>query len=150
MMINFNCRKIKTMRTVFYLLVLCIVISSCKKDTSPKIPPPSSQTPAQPSGYVVGNREYFWGEGWKKTSSGYEMHLDTWRLTDSAISKGINVYVAMWTEMTVFESIPSIFYDFTRKDSVRLSYTVIPGQLQVLAKSPSELDYESDVMIEYK
>jgi uncharacterized protein (UPF0305 family) len=81
---------------------------------------------------------------------GHEIHLDTWKLTDSTINKGINVYVAIWTEMTTFERIPLIFYDFLQKDTIHLSYTAIPGQLQVIAEAPFEITYLSDVFIEYQ
>jgi hypothetical protein len=50
--------------------------------------------------------------------------------------------------MTIFEKIPSIF-DFVNKDSVRLSYVATPGQ-RVTAQAPIEINYDSDVLIEYK
>jgi len=131
------------------LLFLSLTALSCRKEKDTKPYLPSTGLPP-PSGYVVDNKEYFWGVFWHKTTRGYETDLDTSRLTDSTISKGVNVYVAMWTEMTTFQQIPSIFYDFVRSDSIHLSYTVVPGKLQVLAETPLGVDYQSDVLVEYK
>ena len=78
------------------------------------------------------------------------MNLNTWMLTGSTISKGINVYVATWTEFSIFERIPLTYYDFDNKDSVHFSFTALPGHLQVTAQVPFEINYESDVLIEYQ
>jgi len=125
------------------------MVLSCKKDTYPK-PGWRPNNPAPRSGYLVDNKEYFWGVNWHKTSTGYETDFDTGNLTDSAINRGVTVYVAMWTEMTTFQQIPSIFYDFGRNDSIHLSYTAAPGKLKVFAETPLGVDYQSDVLIEYK
>jgi len=155
-MLTIESKKTKTVKRDLKLLAcvlaLIVTIVACRKDREPQPHSPISppQAPPQPSGFIVGNKEYFWTEGWHKTSTGYEINLNTWRLTDSTISKGINVSVAMWTEMTIFERIPSTFYDFNNKDSVHLSFTAKPGQLRVTAQAPFELNYESDVLIEYQ
>ena len=133
-----------------YLVVLLITIASCSKDKEVRTYPPASVVSSPPSGFIVGNKEYFWARPWHKTSRGYEIHLDTWKLTDSTINKGINLYVAIWTEMTTFDSIPLTFYEYTQSDSVHLSYTAIRGQLQVIAEAPFEVRYVSDVFIEYQ
>ena len=132
------------------LLFLSLTALFCRKekDARPYSPPSTGLPP--PSGYVVDNKEYFWAVVWHKTTRGYETDLDTGRLTDSTINRGVNVSVAMWTEMTTFQQVPSIFYDFVRNDSIHLSYTVAPGKLQVLAETPLGVDYQSDVLIEYK
>jgi len=155
-MLTIEHKKTKTVKTDLKLLAcvlaLIVTVVACRKDKEPQryypVSPP--QAPPQPSGFIVGNKEYFWGEAWHKTSAGYKINLNTWKLTDSTISKGINVSVAMWTEMTIFERIPMTFYDFVNKDSVHLSFTAKPGQLRVTAQAPFELNYESDVLIEYE
>ncbi|HEV8283667.1 MAG TPA: hypothetical protein VGQ09_05125 [Chitinophagaceae bacterium] len=140
---------------ISWLTVLLITVISCDKDvnvsrgTSGVVPP--TVTSSSSSGLIIhGNRDYFWGYPWQKTSRGYEIHLDTWRLTAVEINKGINVHVAVWTEMTTFERIPLAFYDFLQQDTIHLSYTAIPGQLQVIATAPFEVKYASDIFIEYQ
>jgi len=141
---------IKTMKKELKLLTFVLaanIIISCGKE---RHYPPLPQPAPQPITFFEANKEYFWAQKWSKTSTGYETHLSPSMLTDSTIRQGIKVSVAMWTEMTQYDSIPSIFYDFSRKDSVHLSYKATPGELKVFARTALELNYESDVLIEYK
>ena len=135
------------------LLVLFLTITSCNKDGEVKnnlFPINNPSSPSQPSGIIVGNREYFWGNAWHRTSNGYAINLNTWRLSDSAINRGINIHVAFWTEMTTFEKTPLAFYNFLQRDTVHLSYIAIPGQLQVIGHGALDTTDKSDVFIEYE
>ena len=141
------------MRTPFKLfccvITLFLINTSCSKsDISPhnvvnvinvSVPP------ALPS-----NREYFWDQSWQKTSTGYEMKLQTQRLTDSVINQGIQVSLAIYSEMTVFEILPSMINDPSLPDTINLSYTATPGELKVFAKTTVNITWQSDVSIVYK
>ena len=139
---------------LYPLLVVGLTLAaSCGKEDAP-IPnaptPPPLPVPVTPAGPVAhGNQDYFWGYPWSKTSAGYEIKLRTDRLTQDAINRGIKVHVAIWTEMSTFFPIPSRYYEPLHQAYVELSYTAAPGELQVLAKAPFEVKYESDVFIEY-
>jgi len=138
----------KQFKLLTFGVTIIVTIMACDKE--PKSYSPLPQPLPQPTTFFEGYKEYFWAQKWRKTSTGYEMNLNPLMLTDSAIRKGLKVSVAMWTEMTTYDSVPSIFYDFVRKDSVRLSYTATQGELKMFAKTALELNYESDVLIEYK
>jgi len=129
-------------------LTIIVTIMACDKERKNYSPLP--QPSPQPITFFEANKEYFWAQKWRKTSTGYEINLNPSMLTDSTIRKGVKVSVAMWTEMTTYDSIPSVFYDFVRKDSVHLTYIATPGELKVFARTALELNYESDVLIQYK
>ena len=71
-------------------------------------------------------------------------------LTDSAINRGIDVGVAVYSDWDPFEKLPFNYYDYDKKDTIHLSYDVRAGQLQVIAKASFKITYPSDVYIEYK
>lgn len=132
-------------------LTVLISIISCTKQ-EPNItdqPQPSPITP------LASNEEISWGLPWHKNLRGYEIDLSPAHLTDSAIHKGIDVGVAMYTEMTTFETLPSTIYEYTQMDSVQLSYVASPGRLQIIAQASFDLTYMSaptylsDVRIRY-
>ena len=142
---------------IIIMLLASFLFASCTKEE--KLPPytvitssplPVSPIPTHSGPFVHGNRDYFWALPWHKTPRGYEIHLNTTRLTNDQINKGISVSVAIWTEMTVFDAIPLTFYEHTQKDSVSLSYSAKSGQLEIIAKATFEIKYVSDVFIEYK
>jgi hypothetical protein len=129
-----------------YLLALLLAITSCSKDPGVTSPPNPSIPPPIPV-----NREYFWDQRWNATSRGYEIHLDTWNLTQQEINRGIDVYVALSTEMSLFNKIPNSVLEPFFPDTVHLSYTAIPGHLQVIATASFDMTGdESDLFIEYK
>jgi len=127
------------------LIALLIITSSCSKSTS--LPKPDRATEPLPPFML--NREYFWRHPWQKTSTGYEMILRASALTDSAINKGIKVHVAIESEMMPFERLPvTLNYAFF-PDTINLSYTAMPGQLQIFAKTSVNIHWLSDVFIQY-
>ena len=136
-------------RSLSFLLTLIISISSCNK--SPEVTTyPLPPGPATPPATIVIDKEYFWGSSWQKTSVGYEMKLNSPALTDSALNRGINVRVAIYTDWSMFNLLPLTLYDQFLPDTVNLSYTATRGQLQVFAKAPFDINWASDVFIEYK
>ena len=97
------------------------------------------------------NKEYFWKYSWQKDSvNSYQMIVNTWRLTDSAINRGVKVYVAIYTDWSPFERVPQTLHDVFLPDTVNLTYGVTAGHLKVFAKAPFEITWPSDIMIEYQ
>lgn len=138
-------------RLVLCIAVLFVVINSCHKYDEVRADwniPIGNPAPGTPASSV--HRDYYWGLTWQQTARGYEIAIDSWKITDSAINRGINVHLAIFTEMTTFQKLPLSFYDQVRRDSVHLSYTATRGQILVLARATFNLNYASDVMIEYQ
>ena len=126
------------------LLIAFLVIISCSKQ---EIHPADRPLYLQPAFEL--KKEYFWAQSWQKISTGHEMSFLSSRLTDSAISKGINISVAIESEMTPFERLPTtINYPWLR-DSIVLSYTIVQGKLTILAKTSIDIMWPSDVFIYY-
>lgn len=135
-----------------FIFFLSLSLSSCTKNREVAIPqtnPIPTVTPG-PAGMLMGNKEYFWGYAWQKDSAIYEMKVDTWRLTDSAINRGIKVYAAIYTDWSSFDQLPLTLTDVFLPDTVNLSYTVTAGHLKVFAKAPFDITWQSDVMIDYQ
>jgi hypothetical protein len=129
---------------VISLLWVLLIIGACNKDEV-AMPTPPAGLPA----YTYPG-EIFWAVPWNKTATGYEIVLNSKRLTQAAINKGVDVSVALWTEMTPFMQIPTTTYDLVQKDTINLSFAVKPDTLRVLAKAPFDITYESDVLIHYQ
>ena len=128
------------------LIAVLIITSSCSKSKS--LPTPDRHV--APQWPFMVNRDYFWGEGWQKTATGYEMKLPTQRLTDSAINKGIRVGLAIFSDWSGFETLPFTIDDPSYyADTINLSYTAIPGNLTVVAKTSVNITWASDVFIQY-
>lgn len=126
-----------------FLTALLIITSSCSKNESL----PLTDRPVEPLPTYMVNREYFWRHYWQKTSTGYEMILHASALTDSAINKGIKVHVAIDSEMMPFEQLPATLYYYP--DTINLSYTAVPGKLNIFAKTSMTLVGPADVFIQY-
>lgn len=128
-----------------FLFALLIITFSCSKSKSLPMP----DRPIEPlPGYMV-NREYFWRHYWQKTATGYEMILRSSALTDSAINKGIKVHVAIESEMMPFERLPVTLNYSGYPDTISLSYTPVPGRLNIFAKTSMTLVGPADVFIQY-
>ena len=128
-----------------FLVVLIIIFVSCKKEKeSITYPPAPPQVP------VSVNREYFWGIPWQKDSSGYVMNLDLGRLTDTAINRGVKVYVAIYSDWSFFYQLPQTLSDPFLTDTINLTFNLIPGHVQVFAKTPVEIKWPSDISILYQ
>ena len=134
--------KVKSTLVVSLVIVFMAVVACSKKHEEIL-----TQTPPAPT--HGDNKEYFWGLGWQKTTSGYEINLESPQLTDSAINKGIRVEVAIFTDWSVFRQLPLTFSEASLADTINLSYTAVPGRLKVIAKAPFEIDWQSDVRIGY-
>ena len=128
------------------LLVLSIIVLSCSKDDHVKSTPPPPILNPPPKD----KKEYFWGQTWDTTSRGYVININTARLTQAEINKGINVGIAVYSDWDPFVTMPFNYYYDGQTDTIRLSYIAVPGQLQIIAKTSLEIKYPSDVLIEYK
>jgi hypothetical protein len=127
-----------------------MTIASCFKDGVRMTNPPPPGPPQTSSGFIIGNKEFFYGIPWQKDSNGFEMEMDTWRLTDIAINKRINVSLAIYTDWSSFRQLPFILSDPFLPDTIGLTYSLMPGQLKVFAKTPLDIKWASDVIIEYQ
>ena len=127
------------------LLTTFLFIISCSKQEIHPIDRPVFL----PSPFEL-KMEYVWAQPWQKTSTGQQMAIQSLRLTDSAIRKGITVSVAFESEMSVFEKLPTIINYPWLSDTVDLSYTIVPGKLTILAKTSFDIAWPSDVMIYYQ
>ena len=79
-------------------LIIIISLVACHKEKAS-----IADLPAQPPQVSpIDDREYYYGIPWKRDSSGYEMNLDLGRLTGTTISRGVTVYVAMYTDWSPF------------------------------------------------
>ena len=137
--------KKNALHTLIVAFVGVSFIISCKKEEHLAI-----DRPIDNSQYFINNREYFWAQSWQRSPNGYEMTLQTQMLTDSVINKGIKVGVAIYSEMSRFEPLPvTIDYSTRPGDTVQLTYTVMPGKLKVLAKTPATITWASDVFIQF-
>src|SRR5258705_9835462 len=89
--------------------LMALIFFACTKHRDPIIAQPYTG-PVSP---LIASKEYFWRYTWQKDfANGYEiMNVDSWRLTDSAINKGIKIYVAIETEWSRFERISQTLYD---------------------------------------
>lgn len=128
------------------MFVLIMIFASCHKEKGVIMDPPVQ--PPQVS--MIGDREYFYGIPWNKDSSGYEMNLDAWRLTGAAINKGIKIYVAIYTDWSSFFPLPMTLSDPFLTDTINLTYTLVPGHVKVFAKTPADINWASDISIEYQ
>ena len=127
------------------LLITLLLIVSCSK---PEIHP--IDRPVFPPSPFDLKSEYFRAQAWQKISTGYQMSIQSSRLTDSAINKGIKVSVALYSDWSTFYLIPSTIYDQDLPDTVNISYSVIQGQLKLISVAPFDITWKSDVLIEYK
>ena len=126
-------------------LIIIIVFVACHREKA-SIP----DRPAQPpQAAPIDDREYYYGIPWKKDSTGYEMNLDLGRLTDTTISRGVTVYVAMYTDWSPFYRLPLTNSDFELPDSVNLTYSLTPGHVKVFAKTPVNINWPSDISVAY-
>lgn len=140
-------------KNIFLLLLTVTVISACSKHQDPIVTQPYTGPVVSPgfAGDLMGNKEYFWKYSWQKdVANSYEMKVNTWRLTDSTINRGVKVYVAIYTDWSPFERVPQTLHDVFLPDTVNLSYKVTQGLLTIFAKSPFEINWSSDAMIEYQ
>jgi hypothetical protein len=94
--------------------------------------------------------QYFWDNPWEKDSNNYVIKVESFRLTDSAISRGIEVYVAEYSDWSPFRQLPLTLYDPSLPDTVNLSFTAAPGEVQVIAKAPFAITWRGDVFIKYR
>lgn len=134
---------------IAYLAALFTIIISCNKDIGERTNPIQGPSP-QTIVYAVDNKEYFWNQPWQKTSTGYEIKIQTTSLTDSAINKGISVGLAIYSDWSVFETLPFTIDDPTwLRDTINISYTVTPGKLQIFAETTDDITWASDVFIQY-
>ena len=134
-----------------FLVLLVIANIFCSKH--PEViggPGPNPPAPAPPTGMLRGDKEFFFGRTWEKTSSGFEMKLATSMLTDSAIRRGIDVYVAIYWDWSPYNKLPVTLNDIDLPDTVNLRYDAMPGKLQVFAKAPFNINWASDVFIQYR
>ena len=129
-----------------FLVVLIMIFASCHKEKANTTGGPV-QPPQVP---VISNREYFYNIPWHRDSSSYEMELDLQRLTDTAIRRGVKVYVAIYTDWSFFYQLPQTLNDPFITDTINLTYTLMPGQLKVFAKTPVNLNWPSDISLEYQ
>ena len=130
----------------FSFFISVIIFLSCSKNGGLKTNP----TPSFPSGMVIGNKEYFWRSSWQKTSEGQEILVETWRLSDSAINRGVTIHAAIYSDWSPFNPLPLTLHELGLPDTVNLTYTIIPGKVKVIAKAPFTITWLSDVMIEYR
>jgi hypothetical protein len=133
------------MRALISLLFLLLLLSvSCSKEDVRTVAnrPVVVQTPAG----LRFDEEYFWAQDWQKTARGQELIVTSGRLTQAAIDKGVDVSVAIHTEMTLFTWLPTII---TLTDNIELLYKVEPGKLYVIARTSTLLNFQSDVCIRY-
>ncbi len=128
------------------LVALMIIIASCFKDGEGMTPDPS-QTQSE---IIIDKKEFFYGIPWQKDSSGFKMELDSWRLTDTVINKRVSVSLAIYTDWSSFCPIPFTLSGPDLTDTINLTYSLIPGQLKIFAKTPLDINWASDVMIEYQ
>ena len=112
--------------------------------------PPPSVPPQTSSGFIIGNKEFFYSIPWKKDSSGFKMELDTRRLTDTVINKGVNVSLAINTDWSPFRQLPLTLNDPFLADTINRTYSLMPGQVKIFAKTPLDIKWASDVIIEYQ
>lgn len=146
-----NNRRIKRMKTqhklLTYLAITCITILSCTKNHSA----PMTDRRIDPLPPYLVARDYFWGEPWQKPPTGYEIKLQSKHLTDSAIRKGIRVGVAIFSDGSNFETLPFTINDPSYfRDTINLTYSALPGQLQVFAKTTVTITWPSDIFIQYE
>lgn len=127
-------------------LVLVSVIASCANKVNYFL----IERPAENSQFLINNREYFWAESRQRTANSLEMVLQTQQLTDSIINKGLKVGVAIYADSSRFETLPVTLDDPSwLGDTIQISYTVLPGKLNVFAKTSLNLSWRSDVFIQY-
>src|SRR5262245_23670723 len=74
--------------------ILLVSIYSCSKPVIPPTPNPNSTVWYPP----IPNKEFFRRQSWLKTSTGYEIKLQSHNLTDTAIANGIKVGVAFYPD----------------------------------------------------
>lgn len=122
---------------------MLLLTASCQKDDAVPLQAPSVRS-------VWGAKQYFWINYWEAGPQGYQLKLKPDGLTQQAIDKGIRVYVAMWSETTPFEPLPTVFSIPSQGVKIELFYTARPGELRIIAQSPSSIPYPSDVYIEFK
>ena len=129
------------------LLVLIIIIAvvACSKGKAIITDRPAQPPQVSP----IDDREYYYGIPWKKDSSGYEMNLGLGRLTDTTISRGVTVYVAMYTDWSPFYRLPLTLSETFLPDTVNLTYTLTSGNLKVFAKTPLNINWPSDISVAY-
>jgi len=129
------------------LLVLIIIIAfvACSKEKAIITDRPAQPPQVSP----IDDREYYYGISWKKDSSGYEMNLGLGRLTDTTISRGVTVYVAMYTDWSPFYRLPLTLSETFLPDTVNLTYTLTSGNLKVFAKTPLNINWPSDISVAY-
>jgi hypothetical protein len=132
------------------LVGLMITIASCFKDGEGISNPPSSNSSQTSSELIIGNREFFYGIPWQKDSSGFKMELDTRRLTDTVIKKGVNVSLAINTDWSSFRQLPLTLNDPFSTEVIDLTYLLMPGRLKIFAKTSLDITWASDVIIEYR
>ena len=128
------------------LVGLMITIASCFKDGKEMMP----YTSQMPSEIIPDNIEFFYGIPWQKDSSGFTMELDTRRLTDTVINKGVNVSLAINADWSSFRQLPLTLTDPFLTDTINLTYSLMPGQVKIFAKTPLDIKWASDVIIEYQ
>lgn len=124
--------------------MLLLFVVSCSKEEVGTVA--NRPVVVQPPAALRVDEEYFWAQDWQKTTRGQEIIVTSSRLTQAAIDKGIDVSVAIYTEMTLFTWLPTII---TVTDKIELLYTVEPGKLYVIARTPTPLNFQSDVCIRY-
>ena len=132
------------------VMILLTLILSCNKNDEviTVLPLPPSGLPT----LQTSNDVNFWIKHWDTSSRGYEIHLNIQRLTQEQVNKGIDVNIAvLGADNTPWVRIPVNYIDGFLTDTVRLSYAVIPGQLQIIAKTSCPMNnYQSDIFLEYK
>lgn len=126
------------------LFMLLLFVVSCSKEEVGTVA--NRPVVVQPPPALRVDEEYFWAQDWQKTTRGQEIIVTSSRLTQAAIDKGIDVSVAIYTEMTLFTWLPTII---TMTDKIELLYTVEPGKLYVIARTSTPLNFQSDVCIRY-
>lgn len=124
--------------------MLLLFVVSCSKEEVGTVA--NRPVVVQPPPALRVDEEYFWAQDWQKTTRGQEIIVTSSRLTQAAIDKGIDVSVAIYTEMTLFTWLPTII---TMTDKIELLYTVEPGKLYVIARTSTPLNFQSDVCIRY-
>lgn len=127
------------------VLIISIAFVACSKEKAR----PAGWPVLPPQVLPVDDREYYYGVAWTKDSSGYEIDLGLARLTDTMISRGVTVYVAMYSDWSPFYSLPLTVSEVFLPDTVNLTYTLTSGNLKVVARTPLNINWPSDISVKY-
>jgi hypothetical protein len=136
------------MKIIITLFAFFVLLAACKKEAGLK---DLSSNPTLPYSSIDHNQEYFWMRGWTKLSGNkYKSIINTSRLTDTVLNRGISVWVAVYSDWDPFEQLPFTSNNSFLADTIRFSYTAIPGRVEIIAETALILDWPSDFLIKYR